>query len=187
MMKRPVRLPPLDHHTVKLYWIGLSLAGIVLAWSFFYEWPPMTKADKIDCTAMLAAGCIISLYKGFQGIEWDRLTDWFHSTRAAMALGLPSPPPGSYLWSRYKAGACSVLMDAMGQFLFCTGCMKKMPWGWLLLLMHVVFTAGVGILKKQMPQWFDGSDPDLASTAFLTLPALDFTIAGITIVMAWFF
>lgn len=186
-MKNRMRLPPLNAYTVRLYWIGLTMGGIALLWSFYYQWPPMSYDDKIGCTVFIIIGCAGFLYRGISGAEYDRLIGRFRTLRAAMGLGAPVPDKHSGMWLDYRAGLCNVMLDMMSHFWFCAGCMKKMPWGWLAVLMHVLFSSGVGILKAQKPEWFDGSDPDLAGTAYLTLPALDFTIGGIIAFAAWFF
>lgn len=172
-------------YMMRLGWIALSLFGVVMAWTFFQDWPPLDTAARINCSAAFALSCACFLYLAMDGADRDGTMDRFWQMRVNYRNGLPLPAKNTPLGTLYRYGAGRVMVRVCCEHAYIAACLRILPWGAAVIAMHAIFRFGFDAMRGMKPELFDGSDPDMEAAAVLTEPAIDAALAAFLLLYAW--
>lgn len=160
-------------------WIMAMLAMAGFAWIMHNDWPPLSMDAKAASAVLLVTACAGFLSRAFGREDRDRRIGAFRHWRACAKLyGAPLPPAGTAMGGIYADGAKLVLFDLLCETYYGWGCLVPLPWGFIGLLLHLVFRIGFEGFYENKLRVIDWNDPDAMNALYLTEPSIDAVIAA---------
>ncbi len=172
----------MNFDTVRMTWIMVMLAATGFAWILHHPWPPLPQDTKLAASAMLVLGSAGFLSTAF-GKEWhdEKVAAYRHWRACHKLYGTPLPSRHSAFGADYNNGLKLLVFDLVCETIYGIGCLTPLPWGFVGLLMHLVFRVGFSSFYENRLAVIDWDDKDALNTLYLTEPAIDAVVAAAVI------